>query len=106
MNTRGVWAELRAAAWLRRHGCRVRHIRWRGGGGEIDLVAEENGQTVFIEVKSAPRMGEGARRVDRTKRERLRGAARAYMRKTGAADVRFDILEESDAGFRLIRNAF
>ena len=47
MNPRGVLAELRAAAFLRRHGYRVRHLRWRGGGGEIDLVAEENGMTAW-----------------------------------------------------------
>ena len=75
MNPRGVLAELRAAAFLRRHGYRVRHLRWRGGGGEIDLVAEENGLTVFVEVKSSPRLGEGAQRVDRLKAGRLRKAA-------------------------------
>ena len=65
MNTRGVLAELRAVGYLRRHGYRIRHLRWRGGGGEIDLVAEENGLTVFVEVKSSPRLGDGAQRVDR-----------------------------------------
>ena len=62
MNTRGVLAELWAVGYLRRHGYRIRHLRWRGGGGEIDLVAEENGLTVFVEVKSSPRLGDGAQR--------------------------------------------
>ena len=106
MNTRGVLAELRAVAWLRRHGYRVRHIRWRGGGGEIDLVAEENGVTVFVEVKSSPRMGEGALRVDARKTWHLRRAAEAYMRQYSVDECRFDILEESDAGFRVIKGAF
>ena len=106
MNTRGVLAELRAVSYLRRRGYRVRHLRWRGGGGEIDLVAEENGQTVFVEVKSSPRLGDGAQRVDRKKIGHLRDAARAYMRQYSVEDCRFDILEESDAGFRLIKNAF
>ena len=107
MNTRGVWAELRAAAWLRRRGYRVLHVRWRGGGGEIDLVAREGDTLVFVEVKSAPRLGDGARRVGRQKQELLRRAARAYLRQAepGAA-YRFDVLEDSDAGFRLIRGAF
>lgn len=106
MNSRGVLAELRAVGYLRRHGYRVRHLRWRGGGGEIDLVAEEHGQTVFVEVKSSPRLGDGAKRVDVKKICHLRDAARAYIKQYGAEDCRFDILEESDAGFRLIKNAF
>ena len=106
MNSRGVLAELRAVGYLRRRGYRIRHLRWRGGGGEIDLVAEEKGLTVFVEVKSSPRLGDGAKRVDRQKIGHLQDAARAYMRQHGTEDCRFDILEESDAGFRLIKNAF
>ncbi len=106
MNMRGIWAELRAIRYLRRLGYRVRHLHWRGGGGEIDLIAEDHGQTVLIEVKSAARLTEGARRVDQQKIARLERAAAAYMRQTGTEHVRFDILEESDAGFRLIRGAF
>ena len=106
MNTRGILAELRAVAWLRRRGYRVRQIRWRGGGGEIDLVAEEHGLTVFVEVKSSPRMGEGALRVDARKARHLQNAADAYMRQYGVSECRFDILEESDAGFRVIKGAF
>lgn len=107
MNARGVWAELRAAAWLRRRSYRILHVRWRGGGGEIDLIAREGGTLVFVEVKSAPRLGAGAQRVDRTKAERVRRAARAYIREAEEpADFRFDVLEDSDAGFRLIRGAF
>ena len=106
MNTRGVWAELRAAAYLRRKGYKVERLRWRGGGGEIDLVAKENGVTVFVEVKSAPRLGQGAQRVDAKKSGHLRRAAEAYLQQYGSQPHRFDILEESDAGYRLIRNAF
>ena len=69
-------------------------------------AAEESGQTVFVEVKSSPRLGEGAMRVDSLKKSRLRRAAQAYMREYGTEGCRFDILEESDAGFRLIRDAF
>ena len=106
MNPRGVLAELRAVHYLRRHGYRVMSTRWRGGGGEIDIVAREGGLLVFIEVKSSPRLGEGAQRVDNAKTAHLRRAASAYLYQYGQESFRFDILEESDAGFRLIRNAF
>ncbi len=106
MNPRGVLAELRAVGYLRRHGYRVRHLRWRGGGCEIDVIARQDGLTVFVEVKSAPRLGSGARRVDAQKIGHLRRAAEIYLRQHGETVCRFDILEESDAGFRLIRDAF
>ena len=106
MNSRGVLAELRAVAWLRRRGYKIRYLRWRGGGGEIDLVAEEQGLTVFVEVKSSPRLGQGASRVDNKKTNHLRAAAEAYMQERGLTECRFDILEESDAGFRVIKGAF
>ena len=106
MNSRGVLAELRAVAWLRRRGYKIRYLRWRGGGGEIDLVAEEQGLTVFVEVKSSPRLGQGASRVDNKKTNHLRAAAEAYMQEHSLTECRFDILEESDAGFRVIKGAF
>ncbi|MBQ8080659.1 MAG: YraN family protein [Clostridia bacterium] len=106
MKLRGVWAELKAVRWLNGHGLRVLKTRYRARGGEIDVIARENGALVFIEVKSASRAGEGALRVNAQKRRRLKTAANAYLNETGETSCRFDILEESDAGFRLIRNAF
>ena len=99
-------AELRAISFLRRRGYRVIHIRWRGGGGEIDLIAKDGITTVFIEVKSAPRLGQGAQRVDKSKAMHLHDAANAYLAQHQTDQYRYEILEDSDAGFRLIRNGF
>ena len=106
MTIKGVWAELAAVRYLRRMHVRVIRTRYRARGGEIDLIARDGAVTALIEVKSAPRLGEGAARVDTVKRARLRKAAEQYMRETGETNIRFDILEESDAGFRYIRGAF
>ena len=38
--------------------------------------------------------------------ERIRKAARQWTLETGETNLRFDILEKSDAGFRYIRGAF
>ena len=106
MNIRGLWAELAAIGYLRKKGYRILRTHYRANGGEIDLIGLENGQLAFIEVKSSARLGDGAKRVDREKRRLLKKAAQGYLHQYGEQSFRFDILEESDAGFRLIRNAF
>lgn len=105
MKITGVWAEIAAVRYLQTLGVRVIRTRYRVRGGEIDLIARDGPVTAIIEVKSAPRLFEGAPRVDAVKRERIRKAAAAYARETGEMNLRFDILEKSDAGFRYIRGA-
>ena len=106
MNLSGVWAELAAVRFLKRQGVRVIRTRYRVSGGEIDLIAREGDVTALIEGKNAPRLGEGALRVNQVKRSRLKKAAESWMRESGDTRIRFDILEHSDAGFRYIRGAF
>ena len=106
MKLSGVWAELSAVRYLRARGVRVIRVRYRAKGGEIDLIARDGPVTALIEVKSAKRLFEGAARVDNVKQERIRKAARQWTLETGETNLRFDILEKSDAGFRYIRGAF
>ena len=103
---KGLKAEHRAADYLRGLGMTVERSRYRAADGEIDLIVRDGETLVFVEVKSAQRLGEGAMRVDRDKRTRLKSAARVYLKEHPAARIRFDVLEESDAGLRLIKNAF
>ena len=106
MKISGVWAELSAIRFLRSQGVRVIRVRYRAKGGEIDLIARDGPLTAIIEVKSAPGLFEGAARVDADKRRRVRLAAQQWARENGDPELRFDILEQSDAGFRYIRGAF
>ena len=106
MKISGVWAELSAVRYLRFRGVKVIRVRYRAKGGEIDLIARYGPVTALIEVKSAKRLFEGASRVDSVKRERIRKAAAQWTRDTGETNLRFDILEKSDAGFRYIKGAF
>lgn len=103
---RGLMAERRAAAYLRGLGMTVERSRYRAADGEIDLIMRDGETLVFVEVKSAPHLGEGAMRVDKRKRLRIKSAARAYLKEHPADAVRYDVLEESDAGLRLMKNAF
>jgi putative endonuclease len=57
--------------------CRAR--RWRGGGGEIDLVMEANGQIIFVEVKQRASLEAAAAALRPAQQARLREAAAAYL---------------------------
>ena len=106
----GFLYELRAAKYARARGYRVLARRYRGGTGEIDLVARDGDTLVFIEVKPRPegRLGSGAEAVTADKRRRIRSAAREYCARHGCADAdcRYDILEFTRAGIQYIKNAF
>lgn len=103
----GWLGESRAARYLKKQGMRVEARRFRGGRGEIDLVAREGSTLVFVEVKAREkgRLGDGAKAVDADKRRRLRSAAQAYLAAHPADSVRFDVIEITAAGLRHIRSA-
>jgi len=52
---------------------------WRGGRGEIDIVAVKDGRLRFVEVKARPTLGEGLDAVTPAKRRRLISAAQAWL---------------------------
>ncbi len=102
----GLLSEMRAARFLRSQGMKILASRYRARGGEIDLIARDGVTLAFVEVKNSAALCGGAARVDARKRARIKSAAQAYMAARGEYDARFDVLEESDAGFLLIRGAF
>ena len=102
----GLFSEVRAARFLRLQGMKILASRYRARGGEIDLIARDGETLVFVEVKNSVALCGGAARVNAQKRARIKSAAQAYMTALGEYDARFDVLEESDAGFLLIRGAF
>lgn len=108
---RGEWL---AALWLRLHGFVIEARNWRGGSGEIDIVARRRHQWVFVEVKTR---GGGDRfspeeAVDRRKREQVVRLARAYAasRRLGDVPCRFDVIAVRWSGWlprlRHYRDAF
>lgn len=48
----GAAGEALAAAYLRQLGYRLLFQRWRKGSHEIDLIAWESGELVFVEVRT------------------------------------------------------
>lgn len=81
----GLYGEDVAARHAASRGYRILDRRWRAVHGEIDLVAEERGEIVFIEVKTrqggAYGLPEDA--VTRRKRAQLRALAETYLAAKG-----------------------
>jgi putative endonuclease len=110
MEPLSVRAEDRCAGLLRGAGLRLLERNWRCRLGEIDLIAEEGGVLVFVEVRMRRGWGFGgaAESVTAAKRARLMAAAQLYLSRQPQAQCRFDvILVDGPAGdVRWIRNAF
>lgn len=95
----GRSGERDAETVLRRAGMRVLRRRWRCRAGEIDLIAEDRGVVVFVEVKTRTGTGFGEpwEAVGPAKRQRLARAAAAFLQ-SAATDreeplCRFDVVE-------------
>lgn len=108
----GLRGEGEAATYLQGLNYQVLARRYRAVGGEVDLVAKEGSELVFIEVKTSRGVGYPERRVDRAKRRRLTRVARHYLQHHAAADTvcRFDVLavslQETDVSIEHLQNAF
>lgn len=111
MNKRktGTVYEEKAAAYLKDRGYRILEKNYRCPLGEIDLIAEEDGYLVFIEVKyrRTSRLGTGEEAVNVKKQRRILNAARWYLMERGReCPCRFDVVAIQGEKVTLIQNAF
>jgi len=93
----GKEGEELACRHLERLGYRILARNYRGRRGEIDIVAEERGTLVFVEVKSrsGPLFGHPLEAVTRRKQEQLGRVAQEYLAVTDAhraRPIRFDVV--------------
>lgn len=92
----GRRAEELAAAFLERAGLRVVARNWRRPEGELDLVADDAGTCVFVEVRSRTGtvLGHPLESITVEKRRRVVRSARLYLSETTApaAGYRFDVV--------------
>ena len=106
----GLSAEDRVAADYERRGHRIVGRRWRGQGGEIDLIARGGDGLVFIEVKASRSHNRAAQRVGRRQMQRIFDAASEYVAGEPdgqMTDIRFDVALFDRAGvIDIIENAF
>jgi len=80
----GARAEDLAASLLATRGYRIIERNWRRPEGELDLVADDRGVLVFVEVRSrtGEERGHPLETVNAHKRARVVRAARMYLEAT------------------------
>lgn len=112
-NELGKIGEETAAFYLEEKGYAIRERNWRRGHLELDIVAQQDAELVFVEVKTRATADfqEPQEAVDRKKIRRIVLAANAYIRQNDISlPIRFDIVTVvGDAGkFRIehIEDAF
>lgn len=94
-NLIGEEGERIAVEYLKANGYIIYHTNWRLGRLEIDIIAEDGLELVFIEVKtrSSIEYGRPEEFVDEKKELALLTAADVYVRDFSIeVDVRFDII--------------
>ena len=106
----GVAAEDIVASDYARRGMRIAQRRWRGQGGEIDLIVRDGDAVVFVEVKKSRSFARAAERLTRRQMDRIYASASEFLGGEPAGqmtDVRFDLaLVDGRGDVRIIENAF
>ena len=103
-----------AASFLEKQGLKIIDRNYRFERGEIDLIAEEGDELVFIEVKarSSRAFGTPEEAVTEEKQEQVHSVAEGYLYEHDIDNrpCRFDVVAiefiNNKADIRHIRNAF
>jgi putative endonuclease len=84
--------------------------RWRGSSGEIDLIARDGAEVIFIEVKHSKTHAQAAERLGPRQMTRIYGAASEFIGGEPAGQltpVRFDVAWVDGRGqIEILENAF
>jgi putative endonuclease len=106
----GLRGEETAIQTLKRRGYKIVERNHRNRLGEIDVIAEEGGFLVFVEVKkrNTPSFGEAVCGIDERKKRHLVRAALFYLKTHHCSDrrVRFDVIGIDYDKIKLVKNAF
>ncbi|WP_298969472.1 YraN family protein [uncultured Roseobacter sp.] len=106
----GSAAEDAVARHYRDQGYAILESRWRGEGGEIDLIVQNDAFVVFVEVKQSKRFAQAATRISARQMQRIHNAAGEYLGQLPMGlltDARFDVaLVDGQGAIQIIENAF
>lgn len=104
----GVSAEARVERAYRDRGCDLLTRRWRGGGGEIDLIFRRGDLLVFVEVKSSSSFERAIESLQWAQLTRIQSSAEAFVGahpEFALLDMRVDLAAVDGMGrFRVIPN--
>ena len=105
----GIAAEETVARSYIRKGYRLIAQRWRGRGGEIDLIVQQGDVFVFVEVKKSSSFAQAAIRITPAQKARIFAAANQFVsaKPLGLlSEMRFDAALVDAAGqIEIIENA-
>ena len=105
----GLAAAAQVADHFLRAGLPIRERRWRGPGGEIDLICGDEAGLVFVEVKKGRDHAGALARVTPRQLDRIRASAEAYaarMPRGSLTDMRIDLaLVDATGRIEIIENA-
>lgn len=106
----GLAAENRIAQDYERRGFAVARRRWRGKGGEIDLILRDGNGFIFVEVKQSRDFHRAAESLTQRQMQRIYASAEEFigMEPEGSLSaVRFDVaLLDGQGDMQIIENAF
>lgn len=106
----GHAAEMQIASDYVRRGFALAHTRWRGKGGEIDLIVRDGDGFIFVEVKKARDFDRAAQSLSARQMQRIYTCAEEFLvsaPKGSLTQVRFDVaLLDAQGQIRIIENAF
>lgn len=106
----GMAAENNVAQDYERRGFDVANRRWRGQGGEIDLILRDGPALIFVEVKKARDFARAAASLSARQMQRLYHAAEEFLAgepNGSLTEVRFDVaLVDGQGQTQIIENAF
>lgn len=106
----GRVAEAGVSAHYAARGLRCMAERWRGQGGEVDLIFKDGPTWIFVEVKSARTWARAAERITPRQAQRVQMAALEYLAahcEEAYPDMRFDAaLVDGQGRIDVLENAF
>ncbi len=107
---RGRWGEDLAARYYERRGGTVVDRNWRCPIGELDLVVDERGTYVFVEVKArrTDAYGPASAAVGHDKQRRIRHLAVEWLHAHALrrVELRFDVVAITGTRLECIEAAF
>lgn len=106
----GLAAESMVEQLYTRSGRAICARRWRGASGEIDLIARDGAEVIFIEVKQSKTHAQAAEHLSERQMARIYGAASEFIGGEPAGQltpVRFDVaLVDGMGRIEILENAF